>query len=254
MPISREDPEFISALERGLAVIKAVSHEPGALTLTEVAKRTNLPRGTARRLLLTLEALGYVRQVDKAFSLTPSVLELGYAYLSAIPVWKAAQPIMQDVVDQINQSCAIGVLNGLDVVYIARTPPKNVAHLSVTPGARFPAHINAMGQVLLAEFSDAELDFYLSNANKTAVTKFTLVDEDEIRKTLKKVKRDGYAISDKQIHAGIRALAVPIISARGKVEFAINTTAEESRTSRSDMIERYLPVLRDAAKQLSGLV
>jgi len=252
--LDSEDPDFVSALARGLTVIKAFGQGADSLTLSEVAQRTDLSRGTARRLLLTLETLGYVRQDGKQFKLSPKILELGYTYLSSIPVWKAAQPVMQKVVDKLDQSCALGVLDGYDVVYIARTPPKHLAYLPVTPGTRMPAHVNAMGQVLLANLSAEELDGYFKLAPRERLTKFTLVDEQEIRKTLKKVARDHYALSDRQIHSGIRAIAVPIPSRHGRPEFSLNASAEESRASRSDLIEKFLPILRAAADELSSVL
>jgi IclR family pca regulon transcriptional regulator len=252
--LDSEDPDFVSALARGLSVIKVFGQDAEALTLSEVALRTQLSRGTARRLLLTLGVLGYVRQDAKSFRLTPKVLELGFSYLSSIPIWKAAQPIMQDLVNKLNQSCALGALEGHDVVYIARTPPKHLSYLPVTPGTRMPAHLNAMGQVLLAGLPASDLEEYFKSAPRNKLTKHTLVDENEIRKTLKKVLRDGYALSDRQIHSGIRAIAVPISSKHGRPEFSLNASAEDSLASRSDLIEHFLPALRRAADELSQML
>ena len=155
MPLEPDDPDFVNALARGLAVITSFGQHAEVQTLSDVAAKTGLTRGTARRFLLTLEALGYVRSDGKSFRLAPKTLNLGYAYLSSLPLWKAAQPIMKDLVETLNESCALGVLDEHDIVYIARLPPKHLSFIPVNLGTRMPAHINAMGQVLLAQFSPA---------------------------------------------------------------------------------------------------
>lgn len=249
--ITPDDPDFVTALARGLAVITCFGQDAELLTLSEIAAKTGLTRGTARRFLLTLEALGYLRFDGKAFRLAPKVLNLGYAYLSSLPLWKAAQPIMQDVVDELDESCSLGVLDGQEVVYIARIPPKHLSFIPVNLGTRMPAHINAMGQVLLAEFGAQELDAYFRNATFEKITRYTLTDEVAIRKVLARVARDRYALSDRQLQIGIRSIAVPIPAKSGRAEVAINATANESRATKRDLIERFLPVLRAAADQLA---
>lgn len=250
-PIALDDPDFVTALARGLGVIGCFGQDAERLTLSEVASKTGLTRGTARRFLLTLQALGYMRCDGKAFRLTPKTLNLGYAYLSSLPLWKAAQPIMKDVVDALDESCALGVLDDHDVVYIARLPPKHLSFIPVNLGTRMSAHVNAMGQVLLAEFTPRELDDYFRNATFEKITKYTLTDEAAIRKALARVARDGYALSDQQLQLGLRSIAVPIRSKSGRTEVALNASAEGRRASKQDLIERFLPVLRRAADQLA---
>jgi IclR family pca regulon transcriptional regulator len=251
MPITSEDPDFVNALARGLSVITCFGPTAQALSLSDVAVKTGLSRGTARRLLLTLESLGFAHFDGKTFSLAPKVLRLGYSFLSSLPLWWTAQPIMKMVVAELDQSCSLGVLDGQDVVYIARIPPTHLSVLPVTPGTRMPAHVNAMGQVLLAEFSAPELDDYLRHANFKKVTRYTLTEEAEIRKALKRVARDGYAISDRQLHVAIRSIAVPVPSKSGRAEVAINASADAGRASRQDLIQRFLPILQRAADQIA---
>lgn len=250
MSIAPDDPDFVTALARGLEVITCFGQDRELLTLSDVAAHTGLSRGTARRLLLTLEALGYVRCDGRRFRLAPKALNLGYAYLSSMPLWQTAQPVMKEVVDQLDESCSLGVLDGTDVVYIARIPPKHLSFLPVTLGTRMPAHINAMGQVLLAEFSDAELDAYFRKATFEKITRYTLTDETRIREVLRQAARNGYALSDRQLQIGIRAIAVPIRPQTGRAEVAINVSAAAGRASRRDLVQRFLPVLRRAAEQL----
>jgi IclR family pca regulon transcriptional regulator len=250
-PISADDPDFVTALARGLDVITCFGAEAERLTLSEVAAKTGLTRGTARRFLLTLQALGYVRLDGKQFRLAPRTLNLGYAFLSSLPLWKTAQPIMKDVVDQLHESCSLGVLDDHDVVYIARIPPKHLSFIPVNLGTRMPAHVNAMGQVLLAEFSPRELDDYFRNARFEKITRYTLTDDAAIRRVLARVARDGYALSDQQLQLGLRSIAVPVPSKSGRTEVALNASAEGRRATKRDLIERFLPVLRRAAEQLA---
>ncbi|MGE0034066.1 MAG: IclR family transcriptional regulator C-terminal domain-containing protein [Xanthobacteraceae bacterium] len=250
-PITPDDPDFVTALARGLGVITCFGRGAEALTLSEVAKETGLTRGTARRLLLTLESLGYLRSDGKAFRLAPKTLTLGYAYLSSLPLWQAAQPIMKDVVEELDEACSLGVLDGQDVVYVARVTPKHLYFTPIHLGTRMPAHINAMGQVLLAELAPSELDEYFRKAAFEKITKYTLTDEAQIRKVLMRVAHDRYALSDRQLQIGIRSVAVPIPAKSGRSEVAINATANENRASKRDLIDRFLPVLRRASDQLS---
>lgn len=252
--ITSADADFVNAVARGLAVITCFGHDSESLTLSEIAAKTGLTRGTARRFLLTLEALGYVRCDGKNFQLTPKILDLGYAYLSSLPLWQAAQPIMKDVVDELDESCSIGTLDGQDIVYICRHPPKHLSFIPVQPGTRMPAHLNAMGQVLLAQLNAAELDRYFEKANFEQITKFTLTDEAAIRRVLARVAKTGYAISDRQLQIGTRSIAVAIAAKSGRSEIAINATANESRASKRDLVERFLPVLQRAARQIAHAV
>jgi IclR family pca regulon transcriptional regulator len=254
MSLAPDDPDFVNALARGLAVISSFGQDAEEQTLSEIAARTRLSRGTARRFLLTLEALGYVRCDGRNFRLSPKTLSLGYAYLSSLPLWKAAQPIMKQVVEELDESCALGVLDDHDIVYIARLPPKHLSFIPVNLGTRMPAHVNAMGQVLLAQFSDEELDRYFQNAKFEKITRFTPTDPQAIRRALARVARDGYALSDQQLQLGLRSIAVPIPVKAGRPEMAINVSAEDHRMSKRELIERVLPILRDAAAQLAPAV
>jgi IclR family pca regulon transcriptional regulator len=216
-----------------------------------VASKTGLTRGTARRFLLTLEALGYVRSTSKYFRLAPKTLDLGYAYLSSLPLWKAAQPIMKDLVDELNESCSLGVLDDHDVVYIARLPPKHLSFIPVNLGTRMPAHLNAMGQVLLAQLGPRELDDYFRGAKLEKITRFTPTNENELRKELARVAKSGFALSDQQLQLGLRSIAVPVPVRSGRPEIAMNVSAENHRIKKNDLVHRVLPRLRQAAAQLA---
>ena len=248
--INRNNPDFVSALERGLEVIKAFGADADGLTLSEVAIRTGLTRGTARRFLLTLHALGYLRLEGKTFHLAPKALDLGYAYLSSLPIWKAAHPIMKEVTETLGESCSLGVLDGVDVVYIARQPPKHSTFSPINVGMRMPAYINAMGRVLLAGLSPSQLDDYFSRAILKKITAHTVASEPALRTLLKKISADQYALAERQADVGILSIAVPVLSRSGRMEFALNASSVAGRASKADLKGRFLPVLRSAAEQL----
>lgn len=254
MTIDEKHPDFVTAFARGLTVIQCFHKGAERLTLADVAARTGLSRGTARRFLLTLNALGYVAQEDNYFRLKPKVLDLGYAYLNSVPLWELAQPFMKNIVDQIDESCALAVLDGLDVVYLARVPPTHVYTIPVHAGTRMPAHANAMGQVLLAELEESELDAYFAAAKLEKITPHTETDEQKLRQMLKEIRERGYAMPVDQVYEGRLSLAVPIRDRRGKAVAAMNASALLSRVSVENFKTRVLPLLQQAAKEIrSGL-
>lgn len=179
------------------------------------------------------------------------MLNLGYAYLSSLPLWKVAEPVMKAVVDDLNESCSTGVLDGQHIVYVARVRPKHLSFAPINVGTRMPAHSNAMGQVLLAELKPRELDDYLGKSKFEKFTKYTPTDRPTIRRAIQRVARDGYALSDQMLEIGRRAIAVPIRSRTGKAEMALNIGVATSRASKQDLVTRFLPRLREAAEQLA---
>jgi IclR family pca regulon transcriptional regulator len=251
MAITPDDRDFVSALARGLGVITSFTDDAEAMTLSEIAVKTHLTRGTTRRLLLTLESLGYVGFDGKVFRLTSRVLNLGYAYLSSLPLWKVAEPVMKGVVDELNESCSLGVLDGQHIVYVARVRPRHLSFTPINVGTRMPAHSNAMGQVLLAELTPRELDDYFRRAKFEKFTKYTPADEPTVRRALRRVVRDRFALSDQMLEIGRRSIAVPVRFKSGRANVALNSSAVESRASKHDLITRFLPRLREAAEQLA---
>jgi IclR family pca regulon transcriptional regulator len=249
---ARKKDEFVIALARGLAVIKAFDKDASALSLTDVAKCTGLARATSRRLLFTLETLGYVRSDGKHFSLTPRVLELGYAYLASKPLADLALPIIKQVVEELGESCSLAVLDGEDIVYIARVPPKHLMTIPVNVGSRLPAFITSTGRVLLAALPSDELSNILAAISVRKFTRFT-VTKQKLPAVLRLVAAQGYALADQELEEGLRALAVPVRSRTGAVVAALNVSAHAMRASKADMIRKYLPVLLRAAEQISGL-
>ncbi|MBV6305590.1 helix-turn-helix domain-containing protein [Candidimonas humi] len=252
MKIDEKHPDFVTAFARGMGVIQCFGKGAEQLTLTDVAKRTGLSRGTARRLLLTLHAIGYVAVEEGHFRLLPKILDLGYSYLASTPIWELAQPFMKNIVDEVDESCGLAVLDGKDVVYLARVPPTHIYIIPIYVGTRMPAYANAMGQVLLAELTDAELDAYFAEAKPTKITPSTETNPKTIRRMLKQVREQGYALPVHQVYEGRASLAVPIRNRQGRAVAAMNVSALLSRVSLDDFQNKILPLLQRTARQIQA--
>jgi IclR family pca regulon transcriptional regulator len=243
-------PEFVQSLERGLAVIRAFDAEHPQLTLSEVARTTGLTRAAARRFLLTLVELGYVRTDGRLFSLRPRILELGYAYLSSLSLPEVAMPHMEALVAQVHESCSMSVLDGDEVVYVARVPTKRIMTVGISVGTRFPAYATSMGRVLLAGQPAEWLDQYLAKADLRPLTRRTITDPAKLRGVLAKIATQGYAIVDQELEEGLRSLAAPIHGENGQVIAAVNVSAHASRGSSEVIRRELLPPLLETAKRI----
>ncbi|MGC1215122.1 MAG: IclR family transcriptional regulator [Micromonospora sp.] len=243
-------PEFVQSLERGLAVIRAFDAEHPQLTLSEVARTTGLTRAAARRFLLTLVELGYMRTDGRLFSLRPRILELGYAYLSSLSLPEVAMPHMEALVAQVHESCSMSVLDGDEVVYVARVPTKRIMTVGISVGTRFPAYATSMGRVLLAGQPAEWLDDYLAKADLKPLTRRTITDPAKLRGVLAKIATQGYAIVDQELEEGLRSLAAPIHGENGQVIAAVNVSAHASRGSSEVIRRELLPPLLETAKRI----
>ncbi|MET0188829.1 MAG: IclR family transcriptional regulator C-terminal domain-containing protein, partial [Pseudonocardia sediminis] len=208
-------PDHVQSLVRGLAVIRAFDAEHPEQTLSDVARATDLTRAAARRFLLTLVDLGYVRTDGRLFSLTPRVLELGYSYLSSMGLPEVAAPHLESLVSRVRESASVSVLDDssgghYDVVYVARVPTSRIMTVTITIGTRFPAYATSMGRVLLAALPAPELDAYLAQLRPEALTDRTLADPAALRAVLDGVRADGVCVVDQELEAGLRSIAVPV--------------------------------------------
>ncbi len=238
---------FVQSLDRGLAVIRAFDAEHPELTLSEVARATGLTRAAARRFLLTLVELGYVRTDGRLFALRPKILELGYAYLSSLSLPEIALPHLEQLVERVHESTSVSVLDGDEVVYVARVPTKRIMTVAISVGTRFPAYATSMGRVLLAWHSAEWLDGYLSSAKLRALTPHTLADPESLRAELAAVRERGWAMADQELEEGLRSVAAPIRDQSGQVVAAINVATNVSRTGAEELVERIVPLLLDTA-------
>lgn len=244
-------PDFIEALARGLDVIRAFGPNRPTMTLSEVATATGLARPTARRMLLTLEELGYVRSAQSGFSLTPRVLELGMAYIGSTNIWDIARPHMEQLVERTNESSSIAQLDGSDIVYIARVAVPKIITFAVTIGTRFPALQTSLGNVLLAELLPVELEKVLSQPSRSGITPLWHPDVAERDRVLCEVRTKGWALADEHLAYGIRSIAAPLRDGHNRVVAALNVTVHAAETSIETLTEKYLPLLLQTAAAIN---
>jgi IclR family transcriptional regulator, pca regulon regulatory protein len=242
--------DFVQSLSRGLDVITVFGPERQNMTLSDVARLTGLTRATARRFLLTLVELGYMRTDGKLFSLTPHVLNLGFSYLSGLSITEVAQPHVQDLAAIVHESSSVAVLDGDDIVYVVRVPTKRIMAVAISVGTRFPAYATSMGRVLLAALPPDQLAAYLTRVELVPLTKFTVSDPERLRGLLDQVRADGFVITDQELEEGLRSTAVPIRDANGNVIAAINLSAQATRVSQDQMRNDMLPHLLEAARRI----
>jgi IclR family transcriptional regulator, pca regulon regulatory protein len=243
---------LVQSLARGLAVIRTFGCDAQRQTLSEVAQRAQLSRATARRFLHTLNELGYAQFDGKYFSLTPRVLDLGYAYLSSTPLWEIAQPHMERVTARLHESCSVSVLEDTDIVYVARVPTERIMTVTLGVGTHLPAFATSMGRVLLAHLPDSRLDGFFATAHLERLTERTVTDPRELRAILKEVAQRGWAMVDQELELGVRSVAAPIRDAGGRVIAAMNASGHASRVTLAQMRRQFLPVLLEAVRDVSA--
>jgi IclR family pca regulon transcriptional regulator len=244
------ETDFVSGFARGLRVIEAFEETRQRLSIAEAAKLTGLDRATVRRSLLTLAELGYADYDGKFFALTPKILRLGHAYLSATPLPALIQPHLDQLSEKAGQSASASVLEGTEIVYIARASQRRVMSINLTPGSRLPAYCASMGRVLLASLSESEARAILEKTELKQNTPTTRTDPEELIAEFRRVRAQGYAIIDQELEIGLCSIAVPIENDRGQTVAAINIGAPAAHVPASAMAERYLPLLQETRKAL----
>jgi IclR family pca regulon transcriptional regulator len=245
-------PDFIEALARGLDVIRAFEPHRPTMSLSEVAAAAALARPTARRILLTLEELGYVRSTGGVFALTPRVLELGMAYIGSSSIWEIARPHMERLVARTGESSSLAQLDGSDIVYVARVAVPKVVTFAVTIGTRFPALQTSLGKVLLAALTPAELAHTLAEHSRSGVTPRWNPDAEERDCALHEVRARGWALTDEELAPGIRSIAAPVRDSDAHVVAALNVCVLAAETSVATLTETYLPLLIQTADDISA--
>jgi len=248
----RRPAGFVHSLERGLSVIRCFSDERPRLTLSEVARQTGLSRASARRSLLTLQTLGYVSSDDRQFFLTPRVLTLGYAYLSSLSFADVAQSHLADLANEVHESCSASVLDGFDIVYVARAATKRIMTISLSVGTRLPAYATSMGRVLLAALPDDQLNAYLDQGTLAPLTERTIVDRDQLSAELARTRTRGWCLVDQELEDGLRSIAVPVHDASGRVVAAVNTSAHATRVPLTTLQKSFLAKLKDCAAAIDA--
>lgn len=250
MPRRDSDPDFVESIARGFDVLKALDRP--ARSLSEVATATGLARPTARRILRTLEALGYVRSADGAFALTPRVLELGVGYVQSVGLWELARPHLEALVARTHESSSMAQLDGSDIVYVARVAVPKLITLAVHIGTRFPAVPTSLGKVLLAGLEPDELEKALAEPSRAPVEPRWRPERPEIDQALREVRAQGWALTDEQLANGIRSIAAPVRDGSGRTVAAVNVTVHAAETPVETLRDDYLPMLLDTAGRISA--
>ncbi|WP_373414314.1 IclR family transcriptional regulator [Ensifer aridi] len=248
------ETDFVSGFARGLRVIEAFGEAQPRLSIADAAKITGLDRATVRRSLLTLSELGYADYDGKFFTLTPRILRLGHAYLSATPLPTIVQPCLDQLSEKAGQSASASVLDGTEIVYVARASQRRVMSINLTPGSRLPAYCASMGRVLLAALPEPEARAILARSELRANTPKTKTDPEELMTELSRVRAQGYAIIDQELELGLCSIAVPLMNARNQVIAALNIGAPAAHVAAAELAERYLLLLKETQAALRPLV
>lgn len=250
----RPGDSYVQSFARGLEVIRSFNAQAPQQTLSEVAERSGLTRAGARRILLTLQALGYVQTDGRLYRLTPRILDLGFAYLSSMPIWNLAEPVMEALVAQVKESCSAAVLDATDIVYVLRVPTHKIMHITLGVGSRLPAYCTSMGRVLLADLPEAELVTRLEASDRRPLTRNTVTDIDTLMARVAQVRRQGWCIVNQELEEGLISLAAPITNRAGRVIAALNISGQANRTNVKTAQEQLLPALLESARTISGLL
>ncbi len=267
MPVAARRPEpapaeravvpgdgYVQAFARGLQVIRAFDGRARELTLSEVAEAANLTRAGARRILLTLEHLGYVKLDGRAFSLTARILSLGFPYLTSLPFWNFAEPVMERLVQRVHESSSAAVLDGHEIVYVLRVPTQKIMAINLSIGSRLPAYCTSMGRVLLAGLDPDAAYRLLQASDLRSSTPRTETRLTRLKAIVDETRERGWALVDQELEEGLISMAVPIVDARGRTIAALNVSGQANRTPAREMKRRFLGPLQDAANRISAMV
>ncbi|MES2511968.1 MAG: IclR family transcriptional regulator C-terminal domain-containing protein [Pseudomonadota bacterium] len=245
---------YVQSFARGLEVIRSFSASAPRQTLTEVAERSGLTRAGARRILLTLQSLGYVSTDGKLFSLTPRILDLGFAYLSSMPMWDLAEPVMEALVAKVKESCSIAVLDGTDIVYVMRIPTHKIMSISLGVGSRLPAYCTSLGRVLLAALPESELHERLQASGVSSRTRYTVTDMKDLTARITQVRKQGWSLVNQELEEGLISMSAPITNRAGQVVAGLNISGQANRTNAKTMQETMLPQLLSSAESISRML
>jgi IclR family transcriptional regulator, pca regulon regulatory protein len=248
------DRDFVASLEKGLLVIEAFDASRPRLTLSDVAKLTGITRAAARRYLLTLTRLNYADFDGRYFTLSPRILRLGYAYLSSASLSVRVQPFLEQISEATGESSSAAILDGDDIVYIARSATRRIMSIGLGVGSRLPAYCTSLGRAILAYQPEEAIEAYLRRVRMEARTPKTVTDKTEFRAVLEATRAQGYALVNEELEFGLRSIAVPVIQKSGQVTIALNLSAQAGRVSADEMRERFLPSLSAASESLRYLL
>lgn len=248
------NPDFVLSVARGLKVIEAFEGNVGGLSASEIAQYTGFSRAAVRRFLLTLELLGYAETDGRVYSLKAPVLKLGFSYLSSTSLPAFAQSLTERLAEVLHESASVSVLAADQIVYVARASAKRVMSIGLSIGSRLPAYCTSMGRVQLAALPDPVLEEYLNRVQLKPMTARTVTDKARFAALIQEVRVNGFALSDEELEVGLRSLAVPVRSRTGHVVAAMNIGVHAAQISRSDLLEKFLPALRESGQMLGEIL
>ncbi len=248
MEIKKSD--YIQSLDKGLKILKAFNRDKQTMTLSEVAKETNITRASARRFLLTFCYLGYMNKKGKKFRLNSKVLELGYNYMASLDIGEIAKPYLKALSNTINESCSIASLEDTNIVYLMRQQASKITSINLNPGANLPAHVTSLGRTIMAfnNFSDD----YLNAFDYKPYTDNSITDKNALKLELIKIRQQGWGLVDQELELGVRSISVPIYSKRNTVKYAMNIGVHADRISKEKLVYEFLPLLLKASKNIKN--
>lgn len=244
------NPDFVLSLARGLQVIESFEGHQKGRSIVEIAQATGLSRAAIRRILLTLELLGYVERSRQVYRLKTQILRLGFSFLSSSSVVEAARPVLEQISERLHESSSMSMLDGDRIVYVARSAASRILAAGLSVGSRLPAYCTSMGRVLLASLPDEKLNAYLRALKPKAYTPKTITRMNQLKEAILQVRKNGYAIVDEELEAGLRSIAVPVSTRSHQVVAAINVGTHVSRVDRATLINHCLPALQEGARAL----
>jgi len=248
------NPDFVLSLARGLRVIETFEGHTDGQSVSDVARRTGLSRAAVRRSLMTLQILGYAESNGAIYRITTRALRLGFSYLSSASLPALAQPVIERITELVHESSSVSVLDGNEIVYIARSTSKRVMSVGLSVGSRLPAYCTSMGRILLAALADEDLSAYLKRVEVKALTPKTITDKELLREIVVRIRSDKFAITDEELEMGLRSIAVPVYSRNGRAIAAMNIGVHAARVSAAEMIHRFLPILQENARALGQVL
>jgi IclR family pca regulon transcriptional regulator len=246
-PSFEDSRDYVQSLARGLAVLRAFDGEHATLSIAGIAARARMSRAAARRLILTLEHLGYVRAAGRDYALGPRVLEIGFGYVGSLRLTDLAQPLLEELARGIEYSCSLAVLDGQSIVYVLRVPVQRLMTVSLGAGARLPAFCASMGRVLVAGLKEKDLDAWLAHCRPIRHTPHTVTDLQQLRRIIDAVRAQGYAYVEQELELGLCSIAVPVLNRDGRVIAALNASMPYHADARKQALARVLPELRATA-------
>ena len=254
-PEHRGDPNFMSSLARGLTVIQAFSSHRRLMSISQISQKTGIPRAAVRRCLYTLSQLGFVGSEDgRSFYLRPRILSLSHNYLASTPLAKASLPVLRHVSQLLQESSSIAVLDGDEILYIARASTTRIMTVDLDIGSRLPAMYTSMGRVLIAHLPEDEREAYLDRTKIIQYTPHTLTTKEDLRMELAAIREQGFAIIDQELELALRSVALPIMGVDQRPVAALNAGLHAVRASIPEIKKRILPVLQEAVSELSLLL